>query len=221
MTKVKVSHVVWDWNGTLLLDDDAVIAAVNEVCATYGVSPLTWERWREVYTRPVRTTYEQILDRVLDDQDWTRVDKIFHDQYDVHLPTSKLAPDVRTQLKEWAATGGTQSLLSMWFHRQLVPLVQEFGLTEFFTRIDGLTAELGGESKIEHLAHHLQAQNLDPADVLVIGDVVDDALAAQAVGAQVVLVSTGAMARSALESTGVPVADTITEALRITGTALK
>ncbi len=219
MTKAKVSHVVWDWNGTLLLDDDAVLAAVNEVCATFGVSPLTWERWREVYTRPVRTTYEQILDRVLDDQDWTRVDKIFHDQYDVQLPTSQLAPDVRGQLKEWAGTGGTQSLLSMWFHRQLVPLVEEFGLTGYFTRIDGLTTELGGESKIEH-THHLQAQELDPADVLVIGDVVDDALAAQAVGAQVVLVSTGAMARAALESTGVPVADSVTEALRITGTAL-
>ncbi len=220
MTKTKVSHVVWDWNGTLLLDDDAVLAAVNEVCATFGVSPLTWERWREVYARPVRTTYEQILDRSLDDDGWARVDRIFHDQYDVQLPTSKLAPDVRTQLKEWGATGGTQSLLSMWFHRQLVPLVAEFGLTEYFTRIDGLTTELGGESKIEHLAHHLQAQELDPADVLVIGDVVDDALAAQAVGAQVVLVSTGAMARAALESTGVPVADSITEALRITGTAL-
>jgi phosphoglycolate phosphatase-like HAD superfamily hydrolase len=215
-----VSHVVWDWNGTLLLDDDAVLAAVNEVCAAYGAPALTWERWRQVYTRPVRTTYEQILDQVLDDQDWMRVDKIFHDQYDVQLPTSKLAPDVRSQLKEWAATGGTQSLLSMWFHRQLVPLVAEFGLTDLFTRIDGLTAELGGESKIEHLAHHLEAQSLDPADVLVIGDVVDDALAAQAVGAQVVLVSTGAMATSALESVGVPVADSITEALRITGTAL-
>lgn len=218
---MKVSHVVWDWNGTLLLDDDAVIAAVNEVCATFGRPGLTWEGWRQVYLRPVRTTYEQILERVLDDDDWARVDKIYHDQYDVHLPTTNLAPDVRGQLKEWAGTGGTQSLLSMWFHRQLVPLVEEFGLTGLFTRIDGLTAELGGESKTEHLAHHLEAQDLDPADVLVIGDVVDDALAAQAVGAQVVLVSTGAMTRAALESTGVPVADTITEALRITGTALR
>lgn len=216
----KVTHVVWDWNGTLLLDDDAVIAAVNEVCASYGAPPLTWDGWREVYARPVRTTYEKILDRVLDDQDWARVDKIYHDQYDVQLPTSNLAPDVPAQLKEWASTGGTQSLLSMWFHRQLVPLVDEFGLTRFFTRIDGLTAELGGESKTEHLAHHLAAQELDPGNVLVIGDVVDDALAAQAVGAQVVLVSTGAMAKTALKSSGVPVVDTITEALRITGTAL-
>jgi phosphoglycolate phosphatase-like HAD superfamily hydrolase len=215
-----VSHVVWDWNGTLLLDDDAVIAAVNEVCATYGAPALTWDGWRQVYARPVRTTYEKILNRALDDHDWARIDKIYHDQYDVQLPTSKLAPDVPGQLKEWANTGGTQSLLSMWFHRQLVPLVDEFGLTSLFTRVDGLTAELGGESKTEHLAHHLSAQDLDPADVLVIGDVVDDALAAQAVGAQVVLVSTGAMARVALESTGVPVTDTITEALRITGTAL-
>ncbi|GAA1578273.1 HAD hydrolase-like protein [Kribbella sancticallisti] len=211
---------MWDWNGTLLHDNDAVIAAVNQVCAAYGRPELTWENWREVYARPVRTTYEQILGQVLDDQNWARVDKLYHDQYDVLLPTSKLAADVPGQLLEWASTGRTQSLLSMWFHRQLIPLVEEFGLTGLFSRIDGLAAELGGESKTEHLARHLEAQELRPADVLVIGDVVDDALAAQAVGAQCVLVSTGAMTKAALKATGAPVADTITEALRITGTAL-
>jgi phosphoglycolate phosphatase-like HAD superfamily hydrolase len=61
---------------------------------------------------------------------------------------------------------------------------------------------------------HLEAQSLDPADVVLIGDVVDDAVAAQAAGTQCVLVNTGAMSRTALEITGLPVTDSIQEALR-------
>jgi phosphoglycolate phosphatase-like HAD superfamily hydrolase len=215
VTKVRVSHIVWDWNGTLLDDNTVVLAAVNDVCAYYGRAALTWEEWQGFYSRPVRACYERMLARVLTDDDWARVDRLYHDRYDLLLHTSGLAAGVPDELHSWSATGRTQSLLSMWFHSQLVPTVAGHGLAELFQRIDGLPGELGGESKTEHLVRHLEAQNLDPADVLMIGDVVDDAEAALAVGAQCILVATGAMNRSALEATGVPVTATIPEAVRL------
>jgi phosphoglycolate phosphatase-like HAD superfamily hydrolase len=211
---VKASHIVWDWNGTLLHDNEVVLAAVNQVCAEFGRAPLRWEELQQFYTRPMRVSYERILERSLNDDDWARVDRLYHDKYDLLLHTSVLAPGVPEELVAWRETGRTQSLLSMWFHSQLVPTIAGHGLTDLFQRVDGLPGTLGGESKTDHLIRHLNAQNLAPADVVVIGDVVDDALAAQAVGAPCILVATGAMTRQALESTGVPVANTIPEAMQ-------
>ncbi|MEU4605634.1 HAD family hydrolase [Kribbella sp. NPDC023972] len=210
-----ISHVVWDWNGTLLNDNDAVLAAVNAVCADFGRPGLTWAEWQAVYARPMRGSYEQILHRVLDDEEWARVDKLYHERYDAILHTCELATGVPDELRRLAETGRTQSLLSMWFHARLVPTIEQFGLTEYFSRVDGLPGDVGGGSKTESMRLHLEAQALDPADVVLIGDVVDDAVAAQAVGTGCILVTTGAMTRTALETTGVPVTNSVQEALRL------
>lgn len=210
-----ISHVVWDWNGTLLNDNDAVLAAVNAVCVDFGRASLTWAEWQEVYARPMRVSYQEILQRPLDDEEWERVDKLYHERYDALLHTCALAAGVPTQLRRLAESGRTQSLLSMWFHARLVPTIQQFGLTEYFSRVDGLAGDVGGGSKADSLLQHLEAQALDPADVVLIGDVVDDALAAQSAGTSCILVSTGAMTRAALETTGVPVTTSIHEALQL------
>ncbi|MEO6081989.1 MAG: HAD family hydrolase [Umezawaea sp.] len=208
-------HVVWDWNGTLLHDNDAVLSAVNAVCAGFGRESITLDHWRSVFSRPLVQCYEQLLARRLDAAEWTRVDTIYHDHYRGLLSLCRLADGVPEHLRAWSDRGGSQSLLSMWYHDELVALVGEYGLTELFNRIDGLREEAQGGSKTAHLAAHLSALELDPADVVMIGDVVDDAEAAAHVGASCVLVTTGVMSRAKLEATGVPVADSITEALSL------
>ncbi|MGY4769588.1 HAD family hydrolase [Kribbella sp. CWNU-51] len=212
---MSVSHVVWDWNGTLLDDNQVVLTAVNEVCAGFGRAELSWSEWQAAYGRPLRATYERMLGRALDDEEWARVDKLFHDRYDALLHTCGLAAGVTDALRQWNDSGRSQSLLSMWFHTRLTPTIEEFGLTQYFTRIDGLAGDVGGDSKADSLIRHLEAQNLNPADVVLIGDVVDDAHAARSAGAHSILVTTGAMSRPALESTGAPVTNTVTEALHL------
>ena len=36
-----IRHIVWDWNGTLLDDNHANLAAANHVCEMFGVPPMT------------------------------------------------------------------------------------------------------------------------------------------------------------------------------------
>ncbi|GLZ34242.1 putative phosphatase [Lentzea sp. NBRC 105346] len=208
-----IKHVVWDWNGTILDDNHAVLAAVNNVCAGFGRAPITMEYWQEIFSRPLLQCYERLLETKLTEQDWARIDKLYHDEYRQLLAICRLAKGVPDHLHAWRESGRTQSLLSMWFHDELVPLVTEYGLTELFDRIDGLRLATGGGSKAEHLGEHLEAQRVDPKHTVLIGDVVDDAEAARSVGARCVLVATGVMNRRALEATGMPVAGSIPEAL--------
>jgi phosphoglycolate phosphatase-like HAD superfamily hydrolase len=209
----RVSHVVWDWNGTILDDNDAVVTAVNAVCAAFGRDTIDLDYWRSIYRRPLFEAYQGLLSRELSTQDWSEIDRLYHDAYRTLLPTTRLAPGVPDELHRWRAAGRQQSLLSMWFHDELVPLVTEYGLADLFIRIDGQHENIGGHGKTDHLIEHLTALRLDPTEVLVIGDVLDDAIAAKAAGVRCVLVTTGVMTREALEASGAPVVDSIAEAL--------
>jgi phosphoglycolate phosphatase-like HAD superfamily hydrolase len=63
------------------------------------------------------------------------------------------------------------------------------------------------------MAAHIRAIGVDPGKILVIGDSVDDGLAARHVGARAVLYTGGMSTRAELESTGLPVVDRLSDAL--------
>ncbi|GII91070.1 HAD family hydrolase [Sinosporangium siamense] len=208
-----MTHIVWDWNGTLFHDVDAVVGATNAAFVPYGTSNVTVESFREIYTRPIWLIYERMLGRALHDGEWERLDTDFHDHYHRLMLECGLADGAEDGLRTWAESGGTQSLLSMWSHDQLLPKVRAMALESHFSRVDGLIGAPGGH-KAEHMAVHIAALGVEARDVLVIGDSVDDAQAAQHVGARAVLYTGGMTHRSVLEAQGVPVVDTLADALR-------
>ena len=212
-----MTHVVWDWNGTLFDDLHIVVDAVNAALRMFGEPEIVPEDYRDHYTRPVSRFYERLFGRELADGEWQRIDDAFHDTYRSSLAGADLAADARSALAAVAAAGGTQSLLSMWWHDELVPAVRSFGIDSFMTRIDG-NRRAGGDTKAEHLAHHLAALG-DAEPVVVIGDALDDAAAAAAVGTACVLYDGGAHHRHELEAAGVPVASSLLEAAQLAGTA--
>ncbi|RJL30435.1 HAD family hydrolase [Bailinhaonella thermotolerans] len=208
-----MKHIVWDWNGTLFHDIDAVVDATNEVFRPYGLSPMDAAGFRAVYSRPIWACYERLLGRALAEGEWEALDRSFHDNYHRLMLTCDLAEGVREGLKRWDETGGSQSLLSMWRHERLVPAVAEFGIAPHFRRVDGLREAESGGHKARYMAAHVQALGVDPATVTVIGDSVDDADAAVHVGARAILYTGGMTTRRDLEATGFPVVDSLAEAL--------
>ncbi len=207
------AHIVWDWNGTLFHDVDAVIGATNTAFAELGLEPITLERYRELYCVPVPKFYERLMGRLPSGAEWELMDATFHRHYTEHRVRCGLAEGVVELLSGWSSAGRSQSLLSMYGHEDLVPLVRDFGIESHFLRVDGRTGPSGG-SKAEHMVRHLGAlTGVDPARTVVIGDAVDDALAARHAGAQAVLYTGGSHGRAGLEAVGVPVVDTLAEAV--------
>lgn len=205
-------HLVWDWNGTLLDDLPLVVTATNVAFASVGGPVVTADEHRREFRRPICDYYAERLGRPVDEDEFARLDKVFHDAYLAGLGTCGLVAGAVAALTAWP---GSQSLLSMWFHDDLVPAVASHQLTRHFLRIDGLRAVVGGGPKGPHLAAHLAALGRDPADVVLIGDTVDDARAAAAVGAGCVLFSGGFTDPDQLAATGVPVADSLAGAVAL------
>ncbi|MFF4349002.1 HAD family hydrolase [Streptomyces sp. NPDC001530] len=213
MGKNRAAHIVWDWNGTLFHDNAAIIGATNAAFAELGLEPITLERYRALYCVPVPKFYERLMGRLPTDAEWQVMDETFHRYYAEHRIACELTEGVPTLLAEWVSVGRSQSILSMYGHDELVPLVRGFGIESHFIRVEGRTGPSGG-SKAEHMVRHVGAlAGVEPSRVVVIGDAADDAVAARHVGARAVLYTGGSHGRASLEEVGVPVVDSLAEAV--------
>ncbi|MFF2653852.1 HAD family hydrolase [Streptomyces sp. NPDC058045] len=216
------AHIVWDWNGTLFHDIDAVVAANNAAFAEIGLPPITLEQYRELFCVPVRLFYQRLMGRVPSEGEWAAMDGAFHRHYTQQRAACALTEGAGALLADWQAAGRSQSLLSMYGHEELVPLVRGFGIESRFVRVDGLRGPTGG-SKAEHMVRHLAAlggTGGPPPRTVVIGDAVDDAVAARAAGARAVLYTGGSHSRESLAAAGVPVVDSLAEAVALAEAAV-
>jgi phosphoglycolate phosphatase-like HAD superfamily hydrolase len=205
-------HLVWDWNGTLLDDFTLVLDATNASLASVGGPTVTAEEHRRDFRRPIVDYYAHVLGRPVTPAEFHALDDAFHVAYRAGLDECQLAPDAVAAIAAWA---GPQSLLSMFFHEELVPAVTRRGLLAHLRRIDGLRDAVGGGPKEPHLRTHLAALEIEPADCVLIGDSIDDAEAAGSVGARVVLYAGGFTDLERLQATGAPVARTLLEAVTL------
>ncbi|GAA2460495.1 HAD family hydrolase [Streptomyces mauvecolor] len=218
-TGKRPAHLVWDWNGTLLDDNVAIIEATNAAFAELGLEPITLERYRDLYCVPIPRFYQRLIGRLPTDAEWLVMDAAFHQQYWARADACGLTEGAAELLAARWAAGLSQSLLSMAPHEHLVPIVRRHGITGHFVRVDGRTGPSHG-SKAEHMVRHLTAlRAVDPEisgeRTVVIGDAVDDAVAAAAVGAKAVLYTGGSHSRASLAAAGVPVVDSLAEAVAV------
>ncbi|NUS72207.1 MAG: HAD family hydrolase [Corynebacteriales bacterium] len=206
-------HLVWDWNGTLFDDANATLAATNDVFAPFNIT-LTHERYLETFRRPLQDFYTDVLNRPVSNEEFLELDEVFHSAYRRHMLDCALTADATHAINTWAQTKQQQSLLSLWGHNELLPLVEHFGLTSRFVRIDGRrTARV--DSKADPLRAHLSALNITADSVVMIGDSLDDAAAAKATGARCVLYTGGAHSPATLAQTGFPVATSLAAAIEL------
>ncbi|ARQ72443.1 HAD family hydrolase [Streptomyces marincola] len=210
------AHIVWDWNGTLLHDIDVVIEATNASFAEIGMPAITLERYRDLYCVPIPRFYERLLGRLPTDEEWVVMDSTFHRHYFARADTAALADGAAGLLADWQAAGRTQSVCSLAPHERLLPWVTRLGIHAHFLRIDGNTGDSIVTGKAEQMARHLAAlRGIDRERVIVIGDAVDDAVAAAHAGARAVLYTGGSHSRRSLLTAGVPVVDTLAEAVAV------
>ena len=208
-------HIVWDWNGTLVDDLALTVATTNAVLRSYGGAPVTVEQFRDTFVRPVADYYRRTLRRAVTAAEFAVMDKAFHDAYNAGFRDCVLMRDAVAALRSWQRGGKTQSVLSMLGHDDLVTAARWFELDHYFTRVDGRRAAVGGGAKARMLVEHLASVGAAAADCVLVGDTVDDAMAAAAAGTHCVLFTGGLTDRARLRDTGMPVAETLNDAVRV------
>jgi len=194
-------HLAWDWNGTVLNHFDVSFRSTSSSFRDAGVPEITTATYRALLRSPIRSFYAAVPDRDPSDEEcdfFDRACRAYYLLYEKEAVPSSALPHL---FRQWHAAGHTQSLLSLFPHCKLVPAVERYGLTSYFALVQGATPPY---AERKDLADHLGRLRVDPASAVPIGDLADDAYAAEQAGIKVVLYSGGFGARADLAATGAP-----------------
>ena len=212
MAEKSSRHLVWDWNGTVLNDFDVSFRSTNSSFRDAGLPEITTATYRALLRFPIRSFYTAVLHRDPSDEECDFLDRAYHAYYLLYEKEAAPSSGLPHLFRQWHGAGHTQSLLSLFPHCKLVPAVEWHGLTPYFALIQGATPPYPEQ---KDLTDHLARLKIDPAVTVLIGDLVDDAHAAEQAGVKVVLYSGGFGARTDLAATGAPVADSLAEAVEL------
>jgi phosphoglycolate phosphatase len=201
---MKASHIIWDWNGTLLDDTQACVNSINVLLSKRGVPTIDVPRYRDIFGFPVIDFYRRI-NFPLASEDWNLVAREFHDVF-LADTTFKLQSSTVETLKRIQSLDIGQSILSASEQSILDQMLAGYGIRSFFTHVCGVN-NLYGDSKIA-IGHQLLARvTLPKESVVIVGETLHDVEVAHALGVSCVLIAQGHQSRIRLEQAGVPVFD--------------
>ena len=194
---MKYTHVIWDFNGTVLNDLEASILSANDLLTAHGLPPLkSVEQYRSLFGFPIVDYYR----RLGFDFEKTPFADLAVEWVAYYLERSResgIFEDLPDALDYFKAAGLSQMILSASKTDMLEGQVEKLGIRTYFDQLLGLdNIHAGGKLEI---GLSWKAEHPD-ARLLLIGDTDHDAQTAAAMGADCILVAQGHRPKEALES---------------------
>ncbi len=206
----RYSHIVWDWNGTLIDDAWLGVEIINEMLTARGIAPITLERYRTVFGFPVRDYYRKIGFFVDEETVWEEVANDFIARYHRRMHEVKLFPDAVSTLECFHERGITQTILSAMEEKTLKRHAEELGIAQFFVHIQGVDNHYADGKA--HMAETIAVRlNAAPCSMLFLGDTLHDIEVARRIGCDCLLCARGHQSKERLVCAGVPVVDSLVE----------
>lgn len=202
---MKFRHIIWDFNGTIIDDVSLGVEVFNEIRAECSLAPITKSDYVDNFKIPVKDFYEQ-MGFDFSKFDFRAIGRRFVELYTPRRFECRLTEGLADAVSDFAGRGTTQSVLSAYESGLLRGAVEHYGLTGYFTRVDGLD-NIDAGSKIELGRRHIATLGVPPSEVLMVGDTPHDKEVADSMGAACALVACGHTSRRRLKKSGVPVFD--------------
>jgi phosphoglycolate phosphatase len=201
-------RIIWDWNGTLLDDNHASLAALNAILSRRGLKTVSLDYYRKNFAFPVRYFYESLGVKI-ECEDWDSLAQEYHDAY--HESELRLASDAKTALEFVRDNGIAQAVVSAMREDYLVSDMDKFGIRDYFEVVLG-TNNLDGCSKLSRIKDYVALAGGDE-EYVVIGDSFHDKEVADAIGARCIFYGGGSHDPMRLGCLG-PVAMTLFDAVQ-------
>ncbi|RUT79325.1 HAD family hydrolase [Ancylomarina longa] len=200
---LKYKAIIWDYNGTLLDDLSIGVKSINKMLLKRGLPILSAERYREVFTFPVKKYYENVgFD--FKRESWAETAKEFIAHYTSLLAESTIFPEAMNLLSHFSTQGKRQFILSAMEQRMLDQSTEQEKIQTYFDEISGID-NIYASSKIENGKKLLQKFELSPGEVCLLGDTSHDYEVAKELGCGCILIASGHQSFERLKKTGCPV----------------
>ncbi len=206
-SKPTYSHILWDWNGTLMDDLSLCVEITNLMLRARRLPTIDIDTHHALFDFPIDVYYRRLgID--FDQEDFPQINLEFSNAYEKRRTECQLHPHTREALANFQQAGFEQSILSAYPQHTLEEIVEFYGLSGFFTQLFG-PGKLMGEGKIERGRECLAALETEPGNIVLIGDTMHDHEVAQALGIDCILLCHGHHSRQRLQKCGVPVVESL------------
>jgi phosphoglycolate phosphatase len=205
--------IFWDWNGTLLNDTAICIDAMNIMLRERGMEELDIQRYRDVFTFPVREYYIRIgFDFDKEAFEGPAIEFIEH--YDKLVKTGDIFEDAESALEEFKKRKYTQIILSAMQDDFLNDLVIKHGIAHYFDKISGIEDHYAS-GKVDNARKLIAGLDGNAGEIIMIGDTMHDHEVGQELGIRVILVSRGHQSEERLQRTGREIARDFKEVIEL------
>lgn len=197
---MKIKHIIWDWNGTLLDDNWLSLKAINILLEKYNLSAIEKEKYLEIFTFPVIDYYRK-LGFDFDKIPFSVIGTEFIKEYNDRMYDAKMQDGALDILNYFHEAGISQSLLSAAKQKMLDDMMMFHNLEKYFIKVLGLTDHYAN-SKVDAGKSWINELEYDTKEILLIGDTIHDVEVADEIGTECVLIAQGHTAYDRLKSSG-------------------
>lgn len=207
--------MIWDWNGTILCDQQVCYDIANEMLTKRGIPALkSQEHYREIFGFPIRDYYQR-MGYDFEKESYEDLSDEYVELYLQRYTQAPLREGIYETLKTLLALGIPQVLLSATREDQLLSQIASFApIGQHFDRILGVKNHYA-YSKAREAEALFKSMALAPEDCLFIGDSDHDHEISARLGCKCILLTGGHQSRGVLERTGAPVLDSLQELLSL------
>ncbi len=207
------THVIWDWNGTLLDDAAFSMGLMNGILKKRRMPTLNGiGDYHRAFAFPIRQYYANV--GLTSDDDFLEAAHEWMDAYMAGERACALRATAVEAMDYLCAKTIGQVVISASEIGNLIKQVERIGIMDRFDALCGLN-DIYGTGKADIARKWLIDSGAEAKNVVMIGDTAHDFDVARAIGCRCVLLDGGHQARAALETCGCPVADTPYEAAMI------
>jgi len=207
---IKYTHVIWDWNGTLLDDVEWSVSVINRMLTLRNLKPFSGlDEYRNVFHFPVIEYYREVgFDFKTSPFDELAAQYI--ELYYAYPPDSchlrQGAERVLGLIKE---SHIPQVVLSASKSEHLKSQIDDFGVSHYFDEILG-NSDIYAASKVDFGTGYIKRIGPDAAPIL-IGDTAHDFEVARAMGIDCILITGGHQSEEVLGKCAVPIVHDIAD----------
>ena len=212
MDLTKYKHIIWDWNGTILDDLEMCVSIINELQIEYNLPKITVDKYKEIFTIPVKHYYEAIGFN-FQNKSFDVIGKEWMDEYERRKYNDAIIhPAVKEIIIRTHQNNQSQSILSAYKQDTLEELVEHYGLSNYFDHLVG-ASNIYAYGKVEQGKMLMEKLGLEKGTSILIGDTIHDFEVAEEIGADCLLTAEGHQSYERLASTGCRVVHSLNELL--------
>ena len=190
-----IKLVAFDWNGTLIADMQAVHKTDNAVLKSMGAEPVDLKTLQEKYDVPIINYFMNVgvkKETVIKNVELNR--KVFYENYEKEAKNARTRSNARAVLK-WLQTKKIGCIVfSNNTLESILGHAKRLKISGYFKEI--LAASLPGlalstRTKNVMLQEYLKEKEIQPDEILIVGDTIEEIQIAKSIGSMVCSITHG------------------------------